>query len=111
MLNPSLTFRFGISMQRNIRKLFWDCSLATSRQLTPDKRGAILKNAPPSLDRLNLSPELWLHAVEHFGKRRAANRITAASRFNATASPALQPKAVPQAAGRLKNVDNLARKR
>ncbi|RLS39390.1 MAG: hypothetical protein DWH78_05045 [Planctomycetota bacterium] len=66
----------------------------TGRQLKPGKRGVIPKNAPPILDRLNLSAELWLHAVEHFGKRRAANRITPASRFNATASPALQPMAV-----------------
>jgi hypothetical protein len=66
----------------------------TGRQLKPGKRGVIPKNAPPILDRLNLSAELWLHAVEHFGKRRAANRVTAASRFNATASLALQPMAV-----------------
>lgn len=46
------------------------------------------RNAPPILDRLNLSAELWLHLVEHFGKRRIANRVTAASRFNATAKPA-----------------------
>jgi hypothetical protein len=59
------------------------------------KRGAIPKNAPPILDRLNLSPELWLHAVEHFGKRSAANRVTPASRFNATARLALQPVAIP----------------
>jgi hypothetical protein len=59
----------------------------TGRQLKPGKRGAIPKNAPPILDRLNLSAELWLHAVEHFGKRRSANRITPASRFNATAKP------------------------
>ena len=65
----------------------------TGRQLKPGKRGAIPKNALPILDRLNLSPEHWLHTVEHFGKRRAANRITPASRFNATARPALQPVA------------------
>ena len=59
----------------------------TGRQLKPGKRGAIPKNAPPILDRLNLSTELWLHAVEHFGKRRSANRVTPASRFNATAKP------------------------
>jgi hypothetical protein len=66
----------------------------TGRQLKPGKRGAIPKNAPPILDRLNLSAELWLHAVEHFGKRRSANRITPAARFNATAKPALQSVAV-----------------
>ena len=66
----------------------------TGRQLKPGKRGAIPKNAPSILDRLNLSPELWLHAVEHFGKRRAANSVTPASRFNATARPAPQSVAV-----------------
>jgi REP element-mobilizing transposase RayT len=66
----------------------------TGRQLKPGKRGAIPKNAPPILDRLNLSGELWLHAVEHFGKRRAANRVTPASRFNATARLAPQRVAV-----------------
>ena len=60
----------------------------TGRQLKPGKRGAIPKNAPPILDRLNLSAEMWLHSVEHFGKRRAANRVTPASRFNATFKPA-----------------------
>jgi REP element-mobilizing transposase RayT len=57
----------------------------TGRQLKTGKRGTIPKNAPPILDRLNLSVELWLHAVEHFSKRRSANRPTPASRFNATA--------------------------
>ncbi len=66
----------------------------TDRQFKPGKRGAIPKNAPPLLDRLDLSPELWLHAVKHFGKRRAANRVTPASRFNATARPAPQPVAI-----------------
>jgi REP element-mobilizing transposase RayT len=65
----------------------------TGRQLKPGKRGAIPKNAPPILDRLNLSAELWLHAVEHFGKCRAASRVTPASRFNATARHAPQPVA------------------
>jgi hypothetical protein len=59
----------------------------TGRQLKPGKRGAIPRNAPPILDRLNLSAELWLHAVEHFGRRRSATRITPASRFNAKAIP------------------------
>ncbi len=56
----------------------------TGRQLQRGKRGSIPKGVPPILDRLNLSPDLWLHAVEQFGKRRAANRITPAFRFNAT---------------------------
>lgn len=65
----------------------------TGRQLKPGKSGAILKNAPPMHIRLNLSPELWLHVVEHFGKRRTFNRINPASRFNATAGPASRPVA------------------
>ena len=35
--------------------------------------------------------ELWLHAVEQFGKRRAANRITPACSFNANAQPVPGP--------------------
>ncbi|MFN9720931.1 MAG: hypothetical protein ACK58L_19725 [Planctomycetota bacterium] len=66
----------------------------TGRQLKPGRRRAIPKSAPPILDRLDLSPELWLHAVEHFGKRRTANRVTPAARFNATAGFASQPVAV-----------------
>lgn len=69
-----------MSLPQYLELLDW-----TGRQLKAGKRGAIPKNAPPILERLNLSAELWLHAVEHFGKRRAANRITPASRFNATA--------------------------
>ena len=60
----------------------------TGRQLKPGKRASIPKTAPPILKRLNLSAELWLHAVEQFAKRRAANRITPASRFNASATSA-----------------------
>ncbi len=61
----------------------------TGRQLRPGKRGSIPKSAPPILDRLNLSAELWLQAVEQFAKRRSANRITPASKFNAAAKPGL----------------------
>ena len=74
-----------MSLSEYLQLLDW-----TGRQLKPGERGAIPKNAPPILDRLNLSVELWLHAVDNFGKRRSANRITPASRFNATAKPALQ---------------------
>jgi len=59
----------------------------TGRQIRPGKRGSIPKSLLPILDRLNLSPDLWLHAVEQFSKRRAANRVTPASRFNATGQP------------------------
>ena len=40
---------------------------------------------PPILERLDLSPELWLHVFEQFGKRRTANRVTPACRFNTVA--------------------------
>ena len=56
----------------------------SGRQLKPGKRGAIPKNAPPILDRLNLSVKLWLHAMEQFARRRSAKRTTPASRSNAT---------------------------
>ena len=78
-----------MSLAEYLQLLDW-----TGRQLKPGKRGAIPRNAPPILDRLNLSAEVWLHAVEHFGKRRAANRVTPASKFNATARPNVQPAAV-----------------
>ena len=78
-----------MSLAQYLQLLDW-----TGRQLKPGKRGAIPRNAPPILDRLNLSAEVWLHAVEHFGKRRAANRVTPASKFNATARPNVQPAAV-----------------
>jgi len=32
----------------------------TDRQIKPGKRGSMEARAPPILDRLNLSPELWL---------------------------------------------------
>ena len=78
-----------MSLPQYLELLDW-----TGRQLRPGKRGAIAKNAPPILDRLNLSAELWLHAVEQFSKRRSANRITPASRFNATAKSVLTSAAV-----------------
>jgi hypothetical protein len=56
----------------------------TGRQVRKGKRSSIPKDPPAILIRLDLSPELWLHAVESFGKRRKANRVTPASRFNAT---------------------------
>ncbi len=69
-----------MSLSQYLELLDW-----TGRQLKPGKQGSIPKNAPAILKQLNLSAELWLHAVEHFGKRRAANRVTPALRFNATA--------------------------
>ena len=73
-----------MSLPQYLELLDW-----TGRQLKPARRGSIPKNAPPILDRLNLSAELWLHAVEQFAKRRSAKRTTPASRFNATAKSVL----------------------
>ena len=70
-----------MSLPEYLQLLDW-----TGRQLKPGKRGSITKTAPPSLERLNLSAEVWLHTVEQFAKRRAANRITPASRFNVSAT-------------------------
>jgi hypothetical protein len=53
--------------------------------LQPGKKSSVPKHVPAILERLNLSAELWLNTVEQFGKRRSANRITPASRFNASA--------------------------
>lgn len=68
-----------MSLPQYLQLLDW-----TGRQIQPNKRGSIPETAPPILDRLNLSPELWLHAVEQIGKRRASNRITPSIRFSAT---------------------------
>ena len=70
-----------MSLAEYLQLLDW-----TGRQVKPGKRGSVPKAAPPILERLNLSPEIWLQVVEQFGKRRSANRITPASRFNATAT-------------------------
>jgi REP element-mobilizing transposase RayT len=67
-----------LSLSEYLQLLDW-----TGRQLRLGKRGSIPKSLLPILDRLDLSPDVWLHAVEQFGKRRAANRATPASRFNA----------------------------
>ena len=61
------------------------------RQVRPGKRGSVAKKVPPILDRLNLSPELWLHTVKGFAKGRSANTVTPASRFNAAAKTTLMP--------------------
>ena len=71
-----------MSLSEYLQLLDW-----TGRQLKPGKRGTVPKHAPPILERLNLSAELWLQVVRQFGKRRSANRVTPASRFNAAAMP------------------------
>ena len=52
----------------------------TGRQLHPGKRGAISQNAPPILERLGTSAELWLHTVRKFGRQRAPVATTVLSR-------------------------------
>ncbi len=76
-----------MSLSEYLHLLDW-----TGRQLQPGKKGSVPKHVPAILERLNLSAELWLNTVEQFGKRRSANRITPASRFNASAQ--LQAKLV-----------------
>ena len=73
-----------MSLSEYLQLLDW-----TGRQLKPGKRGSVPKTLPPILERLNLSPELWLLVVEQFGKRRSANRVTPASRFNTAATSAI----------------------
>ena len=62
-------------------------------QVKPGKRGSEARRVPPILDRLNLSAELWLQTVAGFAKRRSANSVTPASRFNAAANTTLKPMA------------------
>ena len=62
----------------------------TGRQVKPGKRGSVARKVPPILDRLNLSPELWLQTIAGFAKRRSANRVALASRFNAAANTTLK---------------------
>ena len=65
----------------------------TGRQVTPGKRGSVARKGPPILDRLNLSAELWLQTIAGFAKRRSANSVTPASRFNAAANTTLKSMA------------------
>ena len=67
-----------MSLPEYLQLLDW-----TGRQVKPGKRGSVPKAAPPILDCLNVSAELWLQVVEQFGKRRSADRRTLAARFNA----------------------------
>ena len=63
----------------------------TGRQVMPGKRGAVARKVPAILDRLNLSAELWMQTIAGFAKRRSANSVTPASRFNAAANTTLRP--------------------
>jgi len=56
----------SMSLADYLKLLDW-----TGRQMHPGKQGAISSKAPPILERLELSAELWLHMVERFGKRRS----------------------------------------
>ena len=75
-----------MSLPEYLQLLDW-----TGRRLKSGKRGSIAKTAPPILDRLDLSPELWLQVVEQFGKRRSANRVTPASRFHTAPTSPISP--------------------
>ncbi len=58
----------------------------TGRQLHPGKRGVISPNAPPVLERLGTSPELWLHTVRKFGRTRAVTTVPAGENGTAVGS-------------------------
>ncbi len=74
----------------------------TGRPVKQGKRSSVSKTAPPILKRLKLSPELWLPVVEQFVKRRLANRVTPATRFNAVAtSTILKSRVARHARGEL----------
>jgi len=62
----------------------------TGRQVKPGKRGSVARKVLPIPDRLNLSPELWRQTIAGFAKRRSANSVTPASRFNAAANTTLR---------------------
>ncbi len=66
----------------------------TGLQVQPGKRGSVARNVPPILDRLNLSPDLWLQTIAGFAKRRSANSVTPASRFNAAAKILVQSQSI-----------------
>ena len=53
---------------------------------------SIEKDANPA-QALNVSPDLWLQTIAGFAKRRSANSVTPASRFNTAANTRL--KSVP----------------
>ena len=57
----------------------------TGRQVHHGKCGTVARKVLAILDRLNLSPEQRLQTIAGFGKRRSANTVTPASRFNAAA--------------------------
>ena len=82
-----------MSLPEYLQLLDW-----TGRQLNPGKRGSVAKTAPPILERLNLSVEVWLLVVEEFGKRRSANRITPATRFNAAVASTIPKSRVSRRA-------------
>ena len=70
-----------LSLPEYLELLDW-----TGRKVHPGKQGVISKKIPPVLERMGVDPDVWLALVGQFGKRRAANTVTPATRFNATAS-------------------------
>lgn len=60
----------------------------TGRTIRRGKRGSIPPSVAGILDRLDLSEELWRHQLEQHAKRRSANSVTSAGRYQtATARP------------------------
>ena len=88
-----------VKLRARLSSISWFISLAeylelpdwTGRQVKPGKRGSMVRKVPSIPDRLNLSPELWLQTIAGFAKRRSANSVTPASRFNAAAITTLRP--------------------
>jgi|GEM_PF-2296507 len=76
-----------------IESMYLEMLDRTGRQVQPGKRRSVARKVPPILDRLNLSPELWLQTIAGFTKRRSANSVTPASRFNAAALTTRTPMA------------------
>lgn len=70
-----------MSLTQYLELLDW-----TGRIVRRGKRGAIPRKLAAILDRLDLSEELWRHLVEQHDKRRSANSVTPASRFQATSA-------------------------
>ena len=71
-------------LSRNLRVLNGISQLKENERVL---RGLGMEGLVNKMDMTEL--QSWLHGVEQFAKRRAANRIAPASRFNATAKPVL----------------------
>jgi hypothetical protein len=71
-------------ISRNLRVLNGISHLKENERVL---RGLAMKGLVNKIHMTEL--QSWLHGVEQFAKRRAANRIAPASRCNATAKPVL----------------------